>query len=75
MLTSLITSTLHSSMKTQDHYPSYSDNTGIKSHQLNWTSNHTSKYLYHEVCRYFEEEEEAQRNLYDEVDILFSRRR
>lgn len=75
MLTSLITSTLHLDMKTQDHYPSYSDNTGIKSQQQNWTSNYYRKNLYHEVCSYLEEEEEAQRNLYDEIDILFSRGR
>jgi hypothetical protein len=62
-------------MKSQDHCQSYSDNTGTRSHQQNWTSNYYTKNLYHEVCSYLEEEEEAQRNLYDEVDILFSRGR
>ena len=70
MLTSLITSTLHLDMKSQEHCPLYSDNTGIV-YNLHISTNS----LYHEVCRYFKEEEEAQRNLYDEIDILFSRGR
>ena len=33
----------------------------------------TSDWFYNEVCRYFEEDQEAQRDLYKEVDILFPR--
>lgn len=33
----------------------------------------TSDWFYNEVCRYFEEDKEAQRDLYQEVDILFPR--
>ena len=31
----------------------------------------TSDWFYNEVCRYFEEDQEAQQDLYKEVDILF----
>lgn len=33
----------------------------------------TSDWFYNEVCRYFEEDQEAQQDLYKEVDILFPR--
>lgn len=33
----------------------------------------TSDWFYNEVCRYFEEDKEAQQDLYKEVDILFPR--
>ena len=48
----------------------------LYSHLIGDTSTPSqSKRFYDEVCRYFEEEEEGQRDLYKEIELLFSRRR
>ena len=52
---------------TTGHYPSSFRRNGKTSTQL------TSDWFYNEVCRYFEEDQEAQQDLYKEVDILFPR--
>lgn len=52
---------------TMGHYQSSSRRNGKTSTQL------TSDWFYNEVCRYFEEDQEAQQDLYKEVDILFPR--
>ena len=52
---------------TMGRYQSSSLRNGKTSTQL------TSDWFYNEVCRYFEEDQEAQRDLYKEVDILFPR--
>jgi len=52
---------------TMGHYQSSSRRNGKTSTQL------TSDWFYNEVCRYFEEDKEAQQDLYKEVDILFPR--
>ena len=52
---------------TMGRYQSSSLRNGKTSTQL------TSDWFYNEVCRYFEEDQEAQQDLYKEVDILFPR--
>ena len=52
---------------TMGHYQSSFRRNGKTSTQL------TSDWFYNEVCRYFEEDQEAQQDLYKEVDILFPR--
>lgn len=52
---------------TMVRYQSSSLRNGKTSTQL------TSDWFYNEVCRYFEEDQEAQQDLYKEVDILFPR--
>ena len=52
---------------TMGRYQSSSRRNGKTSTQL------TSDWFYNEVCRYFEEDKEAQQDLYKEVDILFPR--
>jgi len=54
----------------------YQEHSQLYSHLIGSTSNPSqSKRFYDEVCRYFEEEEESKRDLYEEVDILFPGRR
>ena len=61
--------TLHSNIMSQEHSLLYS-------HLIGDTSTPSqSKRFYDEVCRYFEEEEEGKRDLYEEIELLFSRRR
>ena len=48
----------------------------LYSHLIGDTSTPSqSKRFYDEVCRYFKEEEEGKRDLYEEIELLFSRRR
>jgi len=57
------------------HYPSSFVNTGTAF--TGWTNSYPYPMydIYHEVCRYLEEEEETLKDQYAEVDLLFSRGR